>query len=605
MSPSIFRFTLDMHSHRSQATVSVFRRDTAVRLILTLSDGGKPFDIDAGCTAILSGTKADLSKLWDRCVIVGNTIQYDFNEQTASCVGLVDCEITLYGTDGEVVTAPKFMIVVDEREVSSLDIQSTDHIDPFDPDKLVAIYQAEEARVEAENKRISAGEVALKAVTDAEAAANRADAASNTAINASLVATKNATAEVTRIIGELGIVQSMGNSTNAVMSQAAVTKEIESLFNKRLSSKWKPLTRIVNDCQTESDWTFTNNDNLSPVDTTNFILGSQSLHCNGNMGCFKNTYDMLNNDLVLKIKVNSIERGAWLLLRVANQYDWTSAVFYQLNFGSSWTTPQDWQEVAIPFNAYAYTAGNGVLVDFSRIDSVYLMAEGGVVDFNLQYIGVRPRSLKNGIVTFTFDHGLKSQYTGIKALAEKGITGTVFHITEATSSSFMTKNDLQNLVNYYGTDIEVHGDPSYDQWSETDLIEHWGNAQKFLKDNGLGDGKHMSYHSGIFPDNVVQLAKSYFESARTHTSYIPLETYPPADRYRIRSVSFAGSVDSVKKHIDDAMASGSWLILAFHEIGDGESCSVSDLKAIADYAIDSGAHIMNYAEVLDSCILTP
>ena len=162
---SIYRFTLNMHSHRSQASVSVFKGDTAIRLIITLVDGGTPFAIKEGCVAILSGTKADGNKLWDRCVIVGNTIQYDFHEQTATCMGITNCEVTLYDTDGSVLTAPKFTIVVDEREITSTDFDSLPHTDVFDQDKLVAIYEAEESRAEAEKQRAEA-EVARQGFLD-------------------------------------------------------------------------------------------------------------------------------------------------------------------------------------------------------------------------------------------------------------------------------------------------------------------------------------------------------------------------------------------------------------------------------------------------------
>ena len=119
MNCSIFRFTLNMHNHRSQASVSAFRGDTAIRLYITITDGGVPYYINDGCTAILCGTKADDTKLYNRCVIENNSvIRYDFTEQTTSCVGVANCEITLYDEDGDVITAPKFVIVVDEREVT-------------------------------------------------------------------------------------------------------------------------------------------------------------------------------------------------------------------------------------------------------------------------------------------------------------------------------------------------------------------------------------------------------------------------------------------------------------------------------------------------------
>ena len=63
MNYSVFRFTLNMHSHRSQASVAAFKGDTAVRLLINITDGGNPYVIADGCTAVLSGTKADGTKL--------------------------------------------------------------------------------------------------------------------------------------------------------------------------------------------------------------------------------------------------------------------------------------------------------------------------------------------------------------------------------------------------------------------------------------------------------------------------------------------------------------------------------------------------------------
>lgn len=151
MNRSIFRFTLNMHSHRSQASVAAFRGDTGIRLCITLTDGGNPYVIEKGCSAILSGTKADGNKLWNRCVIdhITNTIIYDFTEQTATRKGVVNCEITLYGPDGHVITAPKFIIVVDEREVNFDEIPES----AIELDALELILHSEEEREAQEAER--------------------------------------------------------------------------------------------------------------------------------------------------------------------------------------------------------------------------------------------------------------------------------------------------------------------------------------------------------------------------------------------------------------------------------------------------------------------
>jgi hypothetical protein len=121
-------------------------------------------------------------------------------------------------------------MVVNERVINSDDIVLTDEdftaVDAMlkqEAARQLAEAERKEAetqRREAENERITAGEVALKAVSDARAEAERAENAATVAVER---ATEVATEEAMRIIGELGVVQTPGNSPMAVMSQKAVT----------------------------------------------------------------------------------------------------------------------------------------------------------------------------------------------------------------------------------------------------------------------------------------------------------------------------------------------------------------------------------------------
>lgn len=389
-----------------------------------------------------------------------------------------------------------------------------------------------------------------------------------------------------------------------------------------LSPKSRPFTTIVDDCQDKSKWTITNK-NVPAVDA-DCIMWSQSLRCDGRMRCTQTTYDLLNNDLVIKIRINSIAEGDGIYMRLSNTSTPSVGAKYCLMQGAETTPLGDWREITIPYTGY--TNKDKPELDFSVINDIDIFADkiststsyDGTADWNIQYIGVRPRKLNKGIVSFTFDDGYKSQYTGVKLLAEKGISSTIYHIAEATGKSddILSTEELQKLVNYYGADIEVHGDipenelgeNGYNALSDEELIKHWTDSQRFLKENGLSSGRHMSYPGNYHSNRVVQLAKRFFDSCRTIQYYIPCESYPPADHYRLRAVSSVSAalndVDTIKRYIDRAMESGSWLILTFHRIGDvqGDSmyCSESDLQAIADYAIESGAIIKNIAEVYDT-----
>lgn len=152
MNYSVFRFTLNMHSNRSQVSIPVAYGDTAVKLYISLTDGGNSYFINDGCIAIISGVKADGTKFSHRCLVENNTtIVYEFNEQTTSFAGLVNCEVTLYGVNGKAITAPKFIIVVDEKLYYDTEVLSAD-----DMDALQEIYKSEAVRLTAEAQRDAA-----------------------------------------------------------------------------------------------------------------------------------------------------------------------------------------------------------------------------------------------------------------------------------------------------------------------------------------------------------------------------------------------------------------------------------------------------------------
>lgn len=152
MKYSVYRFTLDIHVTRSQVSIPVLYRDTGVRFLISLSDGGKPYVIQKGNSAVFYGKKADGRYLCKPCVIKcdenenGTEIQYDFTEQTTSCKGIIDAEIRLFGTDRKLITSPSFNIVVDPRVLRDEDlIESVTETSPLDNVMLTAIEKVSNA----------------------------------------------------------------------------------------------------------------------------------------------------------------------------------------------------------------------------------------------------------------------------------------------------------------------------------------------------------------------------------------------------------------------------------------------------------------------------
>ena len=146
MNRSTYRFTLDLQKHQSQMSIAVFVHDSAVRLYISLTDGGNPYHIEKGGRAVFYGKRPNDTPLCHNCMIddTGRII-YDFNDQTASGVGITNCQIRIYDKDGELITAPRFSIVADERVVTETDIEKVDGSPLAALDQIhIAIIKAEE-----------------------------------------------------------------------------------------------------------------------------------------------------------------------------------------------------------------------------------------------------------------------------------------------------------------------------------------------------------------------------------------------------------------------------------------------------------------------------
>lgn len=159
MNYSNYRFTLDMQSNVSQVSLPVKLNDTGRSLLIGLTDGGNPYTISKGSLALFcykTAPNADgvqEAGTFD-CIIEDNhmTVHFDLNPKVTSVAGVVDCEIWLYGPNGRQIATPRFILVVDERVMSSDDYPlPEDNLSTLD-----SIVASEAARVKAEEDRVEA-----------------------------------------------------------------------------------------------------------------------------------------------------------------------------------------------------------------------------------------------------------------------------------------------------------------------------------------------------------------------------------------------------------------------------------------------------------------
>lgn len=144
MDSSKYIFTLDLRSVQSQITLPVTQGDTNRTLLISFSDGTKPFILGEKSSAMISIVRPTGTEVQEFCEIDvdGSCVVYEFTEHTCIVPGLHKCQIILYNAEGKQIAAPKFSIDAAERLIDHSDVVIPDE----DVSALDAIYIAEADR---------------------------------------------------------------------------------------------------------------------------------------------------------------------------------------------------------------------------------------------------------------------------------------------------------------------------------------------------------------------------------------------------------------------------------------------------------------------------
>ena len=196
------RLRLDLLRGGNQGYIRVKRGENgARRLAIALYMHSVPYMADAGTTAVFRAIKPDNKKLFDSTTITDNVATVELTTQTVAALGTVRCELSIYGTNNELLYSPQFDIIVEDYLYGDTAVESTGEYTELTEaiSKVNNIVSTEAARVAAENQRVANETARGKAETERETA-ETARAAAETA--RATAETERASAETTRASAE-------------------------------------------------------------------------------------------------------------------------------------------------------------------------------------------------------------------------------------------------------------------------------------------------------------------------------------------------------------------------------------------------------------------
>jgi hypothetical protein len=147
MDYSVYKISLDIHKPEAQEVLEMKLLDSKRRIQISLTENGKVYQITPDCKAMFSAGKSDGNKIYNQCEIVDNTIIYDVTQQTLACLGEVDCEIQLIGSDEAVITSPRFSIIVHDRVYNGEDIVDSEMETNVLPDLIAKSHEHDNKEV--------------------------------------------------------------------------------------------------------------------------------------------------------------------------------------------------------------------------------------------------------------------------------------------------------------------------------------------------------------------------------------------------------------------------------------------------------------------------
>jgi hypothetical protein len=400
--------------------------------------------------------------------------------------------------------------------------------------------------------------------------------------------------------------------------------------------KYVQASQILTQFQSGHGWTNNAGSTFTANYTTSFALGTQCCQIvTGGAGVQANVsktgmsaFDCTSKALRVRFNIPDLTHVAEFGFFVgdtnfANNYKWSAYVG-----GSKFAQSGDWVEMTLSFHD-ATTTGSPNRA--SLTDARFYIRDdntGNTVSALWQSFELIPdgsSAFPNGVISICFDDSYASQWSAAKpSMDAKGYPGTLYTIDDYIGTSGrLTLAQLKIMHDLCGWEVAAHAhtgtahSASYTGLTAQQLLTDIRQQRAQLSNWGLRDSDGTAYPLGQFGltsdgQQTSDIVRPVWGYARTTSSRVK-ETWPPADRYRLRAISaissFAGGyapstlTTATTGDIDKCKAQKSWLILVFHDItagaaGSTTQCSQADFDSILTAIAAAGVPVMTVADVL-------
>lgn len=122
-----YNLTINLDKPTLMNNVIIKRGDhKSRRLIFNIISNGKCVDAKEIYSVAIKATKPDETIIHDEVMIEDGKMYYDLNEQVTAVVGEVECELEIFGTEGQMLSSPNFYLTIQDNVYMTEKIASED-----------------------------------------------------------------------------------------------------------------------------------------------------------------------------------------------------------------------------------------------------------------------------------------------------------------------------------------------------------------------------------------------------------------------------------------------------------------------------------------------